>query len=493
MTFGLGRSRYNPGILSAVILPATVLVAAVFLHHVILDAQTPAPTQITVYSPQTTYSVPLLDIKGQSYVGLVEVLEPLGSVDARPDGKKYKLHFTAAGGNPVEAQFTDGKDKAKIRGENYKLSGNFVLQNGRGYVPLTAATNLLAKLLSVQTEFHPAGRRLFVGTGVERFTLELRQGNPSRLLIGFPSAVNPTIATEPGRVRFTFRREPVAAAGPDNVTYSDPLITGASFSEHDGIAELDITGTAPLMANFADGGKTIIVTAAPAPPPAVAEQAPAPTPQATPNAPAPTPQPRQPAAPRFLVLIDPAHGGNDIGAAISPLLPEKDVVMALARRVQRELASRGIAAGLLRTSDATISLDQRAVSANAARPALYVTLHAANTGRGVHVFTALLPAANVSPQSFLPWDTAQAAFLDLSGTVAGSVAAELDARKLPNATLLAPLRPMNNIAAPAVAVEIAPPSDKVDDIASASYQDQVAQSIAAGIAAVRAKLPEVRP
>jgi N-acetylmuramoyl-L-alanine amidase len=174
-------------------------------------------------------------------------------------------------------------------------------------------------------------------------------------------------------------------------------------------------------------------------------------------------------------------------------LPEKDVVLALARRVQRELASRGIAAGLLRTSDAAISLDQRAVSANAARPAIYLSLHAANTGRGVHVFTALLPAANVSPQSFLPWDSAQTAFLDLSGTVAGSVAAELEARKMPNATLLAPLRPMNNIAAPAIAVEIAPPSDNVGQIASASYQDQVAQSIAAGIAAVRAKLPEVRP
>jgi len=486
------RFRHGTGFSVALLFSAIFLLTAGLLHHIV-DAQTPAPTQITVYSPQTTYSVPLLDIKGQPYVGLVELLEPLGSVDARPDGKKYKLRFTAAGGRPEEAQFTDGKDKAKVRGDNYKLLANFVLQNGRGYVPLAAATNLLAKLLSTQTEFHPAGRRLFVGAGPERFTLELRQGNPSRLLIGFTSAVNPTIATEPGRVRLTFRREPVVAAGADNVTYNDPLITGTSFSEHDGIAELDITGTAPLMANFADNGKTIIVTGAPAPPPPVAEQPPAPTPQAAPNATVPAPQPRQPAAPRFLVLIDPAHGGSDIGAAISPSLPEKDVVLALARRVQRELASRGIAAGLLRTSDAAISLDQRAVSANAARPALYVVLHAANTGRGVHVFTALLPAANVSPKSFLPWDTAQAAFLDLSGTVAGSVAAELEARKLPNATLLAPLRPMNNIAAPAIAIEIAPPSDKVDDIAGASYQDQVAQSIAAGIAAVRGKLPEVRP
>ncbi len=472
---------------------ALVFFAILSLRWGPVQAQAPEPTQITVFSPQTSYSVPLLDVKGQSYIGLVELLEPLGSLDARPDGKKYKLRFTPPGGHPEEAQFNDGKDKAKIRGEGYKLPGNFVLQNGRGYVPLIAAANLLAKLLSTETEFHPSGRRLFVGTAPERFTLELRPGTPSRLLVGFASAVNPTIATEPGRVRFTFRREPVVAAGADNVTYNDPLITGASFSEHDGIAELDVTGTAPLMANFADGGKTIIVTGAPAPPPPVAAQAPAPAAQAPPNTPAAAPQPRQPAAPRFLVLIDPAHGGSDIGAAITPSLPEKDVVLALARRVQRELNNRGIAAGLLRNSDVAISLDQRAVSANAARPALYLVLHAANTGRGVHVFTELLPPANASPQSFLPWDTAQAAFLDLSGAVAGSVAAELEARKLPNATLLAPLRPMNNIAAPAVAVEIAPLSNTVEEIASANYQEQVAQSIAAGIAAVRGKLPEVRP
>ena len=478
----------------ALALFAPVLFAALLLRWVPVQAQAPEPIQITVFSPQTSYSVPLLDVKGQSYIGLVELLEPLGSLDARPDGKKYKLRFTPPGGRPEEAQFNDGKDKAKVRGEGYKLPANFVLQNGRGYVPLNAAANLLAKLLSTETEFHPSGRRLFVGTAPERFTLELRPGNPSRLLVGFSSAVNPTIATEPGRVRFTFRREPVVAAGADNVTYNDPLITGASFSEHDGIAELSVTGTAPLMANFADGGKTIIVTGAPAPPPPpVAAQAPAPPPQAAPNAPAATPQPRQPAALRFLVLIDPAHGGSDIGAAITPSLPEKDVVLALARRVQRELNNRGIAAGLLRNSDVAIALDQRAVSANAARPALYLVLHAANTGRGVHVFTELLPPANASPQGFLPWETAQAAFLDLSGAVAGSVSAELEARKLPNATLFAPLRPMNNIAAPAVAVEIAPPSENVEAIASPAYQEQVAQSIAAGIAAIRGKLPEVRP
>lgn len=472
---------------------ALLLMFTVQLRWIPAHAQAPEPAPITVYSPQTSYSVSPLSVSGQTYIGLVELLEPLGSLEAKVDGKKYKLRFTPPGGKTEEAQFTEGKEKGKVRGENYKLPSDFVLQNGRGYVPLAVIPNLLIKLLSLPTEFRPAGRRLFVGVTPQRFTLELRQGNPSRLLVGFPSAVNPTIATGPGGVRLTFRREPVVAAGADKVGYDDPLIIGASFSEHDGIAELNISGTGPLMANFADGGKTIIVTGAPPPPPVVAEKPAAPAPQAPSNIPPAPPQQHQPAAPRFLVLIDPAHGGADTGAAITSSLPEKDVVLALARRVQHELGSRGIAAGLLRNSDIAISLDQRAVSANAARPALYIALHAANTGRGVHVFTEMLPAANTSPKSLLPWDTAQAAFLDLSGSVAGSVSAELEARKLPNTTLLAPLRPMNNIAAPAIAVEIAPPGDNVDQIAAAQYQEQVAQSIAAGIAAVRSKLPEVRP
>ncbi len=470
---------------------SALLFAALLTRHPEVRAQSPEQNQLTVYSPRTSYSVPLLVINGQPYTGVVELLEPLGSVDARVDGKKYKLRFTPPGGRPLELQFTGGKDKGKVRGNSYKLPANFILQNGRGYVPLSVTSEIISRLLGSDTELHPAARRLFIGNVQLRYTLELHKDNPSRLLLGFSSPVNPTIATEPGRVRLTFRREPIVASGPENVPYSDPLISGVGFSEHDGLAELEVTGTAPMMANFADGGKTIIVTGAPAPAP-VAQEAPPPTP-APANPQNPSPQPRQPAAPRFLVLIDPAHGGSDIGAAITPSLPEKNVVLALAWRVQHDLANRGIAASLLRNSDVAITLDQRATAANAARPALYIALHAANTGQGVHVFTALLPAANLSPQGFLPWDTAQAAFLDLSGSVAGSVAAELESRKLPNTTLLAPLRPMNNIAAPAIAVEIAPPAGNVDEIASAAYQEQVAQAIAAGVAAVRAKLPEVRP
>lgn len=486
MSFRFLPARHRSSFWLAVV-PLAIAFAALLAHFAIVHAQ--GADQLTVYSQQTTYSVALVPLQNQTYVGLVELLEPLGSVDARPEGKKYKLRFTPPGGHAVELQFNAGKEKAKILGSGYKLPANFVLQNGRGYVPLSSVADILGKILAKPVQLHAAAKRLFIGDVGVRFTFQLEKANPPRLLISFPVAVNPSLAPEPGHLRMVFHREPVISSGQDKFSFDDPVITGAQFVEHDGVAELEITATEPLMASFADGGKTIIVSAVPPPPPPPPA---APPQQVTPPNPQ-VQQPKPPTAPRFLVLIDPAHGGSDTGAVITPSLVEKDVALALARRLQRELAARGIAAAMLRNSDVTIPLDQRAVSANAARPALYVSLHAANTGRGVHVFTSLLPATSEPRDAFLPWDTAQAAFLDLSGSVAGSIAAELEARKLPNTTLVAPLRPMNNIAAPAVAVEIAPPGDNVEDVAGAEYQQQVAQSVAAGIAAVRSKLPEVRP
>src|SRR5215471_3659130 len=116
----------------------------------------------------------------------------------------------------------------------------------------------------------------------------------------------------------------------------------------------------------------------------------------------------RPAAAPF-VMIDPGHGGDDDGAVLSDKLMEKDLTLALARRLKAELHEKGIVARLLRDADATLSLQQRAETANEQRAALYVALHAGMPGRGIRVYSP----ANVSPRvaatgRFLPWDNAQA-------------------------------------------------------------------------------------
>ncbi len=187
-------------------------------------------------------------------------------------------------------------------------------------------------------------------------------------------------------------------------------------------------------------------------------------------------------------MIDPAHGGSEPGAVLNPAMPEKDVTLAIARRLRQELAARGIQALLLRDSDATISTDQRAQIVNSARPALYVAIHTTSQGSGMRIYTAMLPAAGDNSGPFVDWQTAQASALSRSRWVQEQVAAEIQKTGFPFRTLIAPLRPLNNLMVPALAVEIAPTTGDVSQLASADYQQMITATLANGIAAIRAKL-----
>jgi N-acetylmuramoyl-L-alanine amidase len=311
--------------------------------------------------------------------------------------------------------------------------------------------------------------------------------------MNFSSPVNPMIATEPGKLRMVFTHEPLVPPGSQTLTFDSPAIPSATFQENNGAAEIAVAGPAPLFASFSNDGRTI--TIAPAPqasghtaqplslPPAVRPVNPisAVQPVTPPAAPAITPG-------QFFAVVDASHGGEERGAALSDQLAEKDVTLAFARRLRQELLAHDFTTLVLRDGDATLSLDQRANLTNVARPAIYICLHAASQGAGVRLYTAVLPAGGENRGSFLDWDTAQSGFRSLSQTVESSLAAEFTKRQVPVRSQLAPLRPLNNIVTAAVGIEIAPPAGKLADLNSASYQQLVAESVTAGIEAVRDKL-----
>ena len=198
--------------------------------------------------------------------------------------------------------------------------------------------------------------------------------------------------------------------------------------------------------------------------------------------PSPTPAAvGKPPAPEFFVLIDPGHGGDDKGAVLAPRLFEKDLTLSLARVLRKELEERGIAARLLRDSDTTIGLERRAELSNQQHESLYIALHAAEPGRGVHVYTALLPAPQPAVGNFLPWGTAQAAALPRSNAMAGAVTSELQKRDVRTLNLQAFLRPLNNVVAPAIAVEVA--ADRADprSFLNPKLQSTVAAAVATGV------------
>ncbi len=453
-------------------------VVAIVLTIAALTATAADDKRLSIYTPQTSFAVNVLERDGREYVALLDVLSSLGSAAAHQDGEKWKLKF-----NKSDSEFKEGKTKAKVHRKNVELSAPFVIESGRGLVPFHSLALVLSHLVLATVEVREPARRVFIGGAATQFTAELQPAGP-KLVLHFSAPVNPAISTEPGRLRMIFAREPVIAPA-GTQAFDDKVIRAANFSEHDGVAELLIQSGAPVMATFSDQGRTITIaptpqTVAPLPP----STAP-PSPPTAPTTPAPAqvaPEAAQVTHPRATVVIDPGHGGDDRGAALSETLAEKDVTLACARRLRAALEQKGIQAALLRDGDTPLTSDQRAAIANAARPLFFISLHAGTTGTGVRVYTAQLGESAPRPGSFLPWDTAQSAFLDGSRKLAGSVVAEISKREIAVASAPVLLQPLNIIAASAIAIEIMPPAADVAGLNNAAYQQSVCAAIAEGVA-----------
>ena len=89
----------------------------------------------------------------------------------------------------------------------------------------------------------------------------------------------------------------------------------------------------------------------------------------------------QPMRPRVLdltvrrVVIDAGHGGDNQGTSSASGLREKDLTLDISLRVQQLLAARGFDTVMTRTADETLSLRQRAATANERRGDIFVSIH----------------------------------------------------------------------------------------------------------------------
>jgi N-acetylmuramoyl-L-alanine amidase len=487
--------------------------ALLFCAVLLLSAAAPEK-HLSIYSAAANYSLPIVRREGRDYIGLLELLDPLGKVSAKSEPPRWRLHY-----NNILGDFSAGKSRALIQGREIDLSSRFLLENGRGLVPVASLNSLLPRFLGGPATLHEESGRLFIGGIATHFTATVSADDASRLVFRFTAPVNPSVASEPGKLRMTFSREPLTAPASPTLTFGSKTIPSATYSESNGGAEITVTTTLPLLASFSPDGQTITLAPAKSQPPAtasgiagagtgsgvagsgvagsgVAGSEPAATgaAAATPAHETSTMQP--PAASpstsvprRYFAIVDASHGGNDRGEALSTTVAEKDVTVAFARRLRQELENRGMSTLVLRDSDANLSLDERAFFANTTHAAVYVSLHAASNGHGVRVYTTLLPYSGDEDRGpFRTWNTAQQTSIPLSQAAAASVAAELRKQQIAVRTLTAPLRPLNNIVAAAIAVEVAPSASGVSQLTSPDYQQLIAGAVANGIADIRAQL-----
>ena len=209
---------------------------------------------------------------------------------------------------------------------------------------------------------------------------------------------------------------------------------------------------------------------------ASAQAPPAPS---VPSIPAP---PQLPPPPRFVVVLDAAHGGDDPGGKLSDQ-PEKAFTLALSVKLRSLLGARGIQVVTTRESDSNLDVNRRAEIANHANAQACLSLHATETGAGVHLFTSSLPPA---PSTRIPaWKTAQAAWVTRSLALAGVLNSALQQAGIPVMLGRTALPEVDSMTCPAIAVEVAPDQaqggDAKTELDDPDYQARVAEALAAAL------------
>lgn len=247
-------------------------------------------------------------------------------------------------------------------------------------------------------------------------------------------------------------------------------------------------------------------------------------------APATEPQPPQPAqpAPREpppllevapaggvrTVVIDPGHGGSESGSKGASGALEKDVTLAVARRLKASLEARlGVRAILTRDGDDTIGLEQRAAVANNNKADVFVSLHTNASLRpqatGAEIFylsldeygdrakaiargareTLPVVGGGMRDIEIIPWEMAQARYIDQSAALARSVEEAFRDRVplSPHGVQQAPLRVLVGANMPAVLVEmgfLTNPSQE-QQLTSGDYQDTIVRALVDAIVRFR--------
>ena len=125
-----------------------------------------------------------------------------------------------------------------------------------------------------------------------------------------------------------------------------------------------------------------------------------------------------------VVMLDPGHGGTNLGAAGATGLREKQLSLAIATRVADRLRARGVTVQLTRTTDRTLTLRQRVAIADRGPADLFVSIHAnaspTRTQRGYETYVltargidvdgralrgdAMTPRPEVEPETALVLD-----------------------------------------------------------------------------------------
>ena len=462
------------------------------------SAQAPA---ITVLSRDGRKPLPVTSINNQDYVAVDDVNAAFATT-SREDRLAGGLTITARGRSIV---LTENQNVVSVAGRLVTLPAPPLRRESRWLVPADFLPRALSLALDVRLDLRRAARLLVVGElRVPRVVTRIDAGT-TNVSVTFDITPNTEtrVSSQAGRLIIQFDA--------DALDLSIPLVPPQTFLL--GVAPGDTPSTVVLsvgpryamhrdttsQADAGSGRLTIDLL------PATTDVAPAPAPSPAPDTRLVIPT-QGPSTGLRTVVIDPGHGGDELGTQGAKGTLEKEITLSVARRLRTLIESRlGLKVYLTREDDRTLSLDERSAFANSRRADVFISIHANSAVRpalkGAEVYYLTVERADAEARNkadehsttlpalgggnraidLILWETAQARYLEQSATLAGFIEQALRPRieMSPRAVQQAPFRVLVGANMPAALVEIGYLSnaDQETQLATANYQDQVAQSL----------------
>jgi N-acetylmuramoyl-L-alanine amidase len=461
-------------------------------------------------------------VSGDQDMLRAEDLAAVFQLSVREDRSNNALTVTRGGRTAV---LSLDQGLASIGGRLVSLAAPPARDGGRWVVPVDFVSRALSLISDTRMELRRSSRLIVVGeVHVPRVSARLDQtGAATRVTLDLSPGAPHTVSQEARRLLVKFEADALDPAVPsvagqglvESVTAADPATIVVSLAP--GVGSFRASAV-PLDA----GSSRVVIDVLPAGAPA---QVPAPPGLVSlPGAAHPEPLPAfSQASPSIrTIVLDPGHGGEEIGARGVNGAMEKDITLDVARRLKAAIEARlGIRVLLTREDDRLVPLDDRASIANNNKADLLISLHVNASphrdARGAEVFYLSLDGLSAEtrrmaenpPGKTLPtlgggsrdielilWETAQARHLAESAVLAGFIEEEL--RKSIEMSLRslqqASFRVLVGANMPAVLVEIGFVSnpDQEAQLITDGYKNQVVQAIYDAISRYRARLAGAR-
>jgi N-acetylmuramoyl-L-alanine amidase len=447
---------------------------------------------LTVVSREGRKPLPVTSINNQDYVAVDDVNAAFGTT-AREDRLAGGLTITARGRSIV---LTENQTVVSVAGRLVTLPAPPVRRDGRWLVPVDFLPRALSSALELRLDLRRPSRQLIVGDlRVPRVVARVDSGTTNvAVTLEITPYTETRITSQAGRLIVQFDADALDLNVP--LMPSQTFLLGISPGETPTTVALALGpryATHRVTTSQADAGSgRVTIDLLPSTTDAAAAPAPAPSPAPDTRLVIPT---QGPSTGLRTVVIDPGHGGDELGTQGAKGTLEKEITLSVARRLRTLIESRlGLKVFLTREDDRTLSLDERSAFANNHHADVFLSIHANSAVRpslkGAEVYYLTVERADAEARKRADENATvlpalgggnRAIDLEQSATLAGLIEQALRAKveMSPRAVQQAPFRVLVGANMPAALVEIGYLSspEQESQLATAGYQDQVAVAL----------------